>query len=229
MTWTSRLNKIPLFEGLSDAQIAKIEDMGIEEEFQKGDYVFRQGEPAEWLYIILKGKVKLVKHAPTGAATIIEIYSVGDELTAAPILEGKTYPASAKALSDGIVLKISANIFKKMMNEWPQITANLMRTLGIRYRELMDNLSSLAVFKVEGRLCKVMASLAKRYGIMGDKRGVILDLDLTRQDLADITGTTLETTIRTLNKLKNGGLINWEGKRFFIPDLKALDNMSTMM
>jgi CRP/FNR family transcriptional regulator len=72
-----------------------------------------------------------------------------------------------------------------------------------------------------------MANLARRYGIYGDCRGVILDLALTRQDLADITGTTLETTIRTLNRLRNDGLISWEGKRFFIPDIKALEALAS--
>ncbi|MBL6974446.1 MAG: Crp/Fnr family transcriptional regulator [Deltaproteobacteria bacterium] len=225
MTYTDRLHKVSIFEGLTEAQILKIEELAVEEEFAKGDYMFRQGETAEWLYILLKGRVKLIRHAPTGAATIIEIYSVGDELTAAALIEGKPYAASAKSLTDGLAIKVSQSNFKKMLGEWPVIAGNIMREMGSRYRELMENLSSLAVYKVEGRLCKVMANLARRYGIFGDCRGVILDLALTRQDLADITGTTLETTIRTLNRLKGDGLITWEGKRFFIPDVGALEGV----
>jgi CRP/FNR family transcriptional regulator len=208
-----------------DAQLLKVEEMAIEDDFGKGDFLFRQGEPAEWLYVIMKGRVKLVKHASNGAATIIEIYSVGDELTAAALSEGVPYPASARALTDGVVLRLSQHNFRRMLSDWPTISGNLLHELGVRYRELVDNLSSLAVYKVEGRLCKVMANLARRYGICGDRRGVILDLALTRQDLADITGTTLETTIRTLNRLKDTGLIQWEGKRFFIPDVHALDGV----
>lgn len=227
MTNGERLKKVTIFEGLSEAQLLKIEEMSVEAEFNKGEYLFRQDEPAEWLYVLLKGRVKLVRHAPTGAATIIEIYSTGDELTAASLIEGKPYAASAKTLTDGIVLKISAHNFRKMLAEWPVVAGNILREMGQRYRELMENLSSLAVYKVEGRLCKVIANLARRYGIIGDCRGVILDLALTRQDLADITGTTLETTIRTLNRLKGDGLISWEGKRFFIPDVRALENVAT--
>lgn len=228
MTYSGRLHKVPIFEGLTEAQFMKIEEMAVEEEFSRGEYLFRQGESADWLFIILKGRVKLVRHAPTGAATIIEIYSVGDELTAAALMEGRTYPASAKAISDGVVLKISHYNFKKMLSEWPVVAGNIMREMGARYRELVENLSSLAVYNVEGRLCKVMANLAKRFGIVGDCRGVILDLALTRQDLADITGTTLETTIRTLNRLRGNGLINWEGKRFFIPDIRALEGITAI-
>lgn len=226
MTYSGRLHRVALFEGLTEAQMLKLEEMSVEEQFTKGEYLFRQGEPAEWLYVVLKGRVKLVRHAPTGAATIIEIYSVGDELTAAALIEGRTYPASAKTLTDGVVMKISHYNFKKMLAEWPLVAGNMMRELGQRYRELVENLSSLAVYNVEGRLCKVMANLARRYGILGDCRGVILDLALTRQDLADITGTTLETTIRTLNRLRGNGLISWEGKRFFIPDVKALEGVT---
>ncbi len=227
MTSSERLRKVAIFDGLTEAQLLKIEEMAIESEFRKGEYLFRQDEPAEWLYVLLRGRVKLVRHAPTGAATIIEIYSTGDDLTAASLIEGKPYAASAKTLTDGIVLKISAHNFRKMLAEWPVVAGNVMREMGQRYRELMENLSSLAVYKVEGRLCKVIANLARRYGIFGDCRGVILDLALTRQDLADITGTTLETTIRTLNRLKSDGLISWEGKRFFIPDVRALEGVAT--
>lgn len=226
MMCIDRLKKVAIFEGLTEAQLLRIEELSIEEEFGKGEYLFRQDEPAEYLYVLLKGRVKLVRHAPTGAATIIEIYSTGDELTAASVLEGKPYAASAKTLTDGIVLKMSAANLRRIIQEWPVVASNIMRVLGQRYRELMENLSSLAVYKVEGRLCKVMASLARRFGIVGDCRGIILDLSLTRQDLADITGTTLETTIRTLNRLKNDGLITWEGKRFFIPDIHALEQVA---
>lgn len=226
MTCSDRLRKVAIFEGLSEAQLLMIEELSVESVFNKNEYLFRQDEPAEWLFVLLKGRVKLVRHAPNGAATIIEIYSTGDELTAASLLEGKPYAASAKALTDGVALKMSAHNFRKMLAEYPVVAANIMRVLGQRYRELMENLSSLAVYKVEGRLCKVIANLARRYGIVGDCRGIILDLALTRQDLADITGTTLETTIRTLNRLKADGLIFWEGKRFFIPDVKALENIA---
>lgn len=223
MELRERLSKVSIFEGLDEAQYQRIESIAFVDSFDKGEYLFRQDESADWLYIILRGRVKLVRHAPTGAATIIEIYSIGDELTASALIEGRTYPASAKTLTDGMVVKVRDHEFRKMLAEWPVVAGNLMRELGSRYREMLESLSSLAVYNVEGRLCKVMASLARRYGIVGDCRGVILDLALTRQDLADITGTTLETTIRTLNRLKGCGLLTWEGKRFFIPDVKALD------
>jgi CRP/FNR family transcriptional regulator len=71
----------------------------------------------------------------------------------------------------------------------------------------------------------VLADLCRRYGIVGDCRGVILDLGLTRQDLADLTGTTLETGIRGLNRLRGQGLITWEGRRFFVPEVKGLEGV----
>jgi len=81
------------------------------------------------------------------------------------------------------------------------------------------------VLNVEGRLCRALADLCRRYGILGDCRGVILDLALTRQDLADLTGTTLETAIRALNRLRGQGLLSWEGRRFFVPDIRGLDGV----
>ena len=223
VTYAQRLKKVGIFEGLTEAQLLRIEEIAVEQNVAKCDYLFRQGDNPDWLYILLRGKVKLVRQAPTGAATIIEIYSVGDELTAGAVLEGRPYPASARMLTDGVAMRISQHDFRRLLCESPVVCSNIMRELGSRYRELMENLSSLAVYNVEGRLCKVMANLARRFGILGDCRGTILDLALTRQDLADIAGTTLETTIRILNRLRDNGLIQWEGKRFFIPDVRALD------
>lgn len=219
-----RLSRVSIFDELTEIQLAKIAELSVQEKFRKGQYLFRQGDSAQWLYLIMRGRIKLVKHAPTGATTIIEIYSVGDELSSSALIEDGPYPASARALTDGIIVKLSKSVFKKMLHEWPKVSFNVMRELGIKYQDVVNNLSSLAVYKVEGRLCRVISGLTRRYGVYGDCRGVILDISLTRQDLADITGTTLETTIRTLNKLRNAGLITWEGKRFFIPDVKALEN-----
>jgi len=116
--------------------------------------------------------------------------------------------------------------FRRLLGEWPQLAGNLLRLLANRQRDLVEDLSALAVLNVEGRLCRTMADLCRRYGILGDCRGVILDLALTRQDLADLTGTTLETAIRALNRLRGHGLVTWEGRRFFVPDLKALEGVT---
>jgi len=222
----SRLRNAPIFKGLSDRQLLQIIMSGSEQPFLKGDGLFLQGEVSDGLFIVLRGRVKLVRSASNGAAAIIEISGAGDELTAFSCIENRPYSSSAKALTDGSVFRIPGEHFRAMSQEIPALGANILRILGARYHDLLDNFTSLAAYKVEGRLCIVMSQLARRYGILGDTRGVILDLALTRQDLADIAGTTLETTIRTLNRLRQGGLLTWEGKRFFIPDLSALDNLA---
>jgi len=200
--------------------------MGVQETFCKGDCLFVQGDESHSLYVVLRGRVKLVRQASNGSTTIIDIASTGDELTAAALFDCRPYLGSAKALTDGTVFKMSDAQFHALLVEMPVVVSNILRDLGARYHGLVENFTSLAAYKVEGRLCKVMAGLARRYGIEGDSRGVILDLAITRQDLAEIVGTTLETTIRTLNRLRREGAILWEGKRFFIPNIGALESLA---
>lgn len=223
MNSTNRLLKVSILQGLTESQIAAIQEVMVEDSFCRGDYLYSQDQSAEWLYVLVKGWVKMIRQSPSGAATIIEVYSAGDELTASSLIEGRSYVASAQALTDGLVIKVSQDNFKKMIRNWPVLSGNILREMGTKYRKLMENLSSLAVYNVKGRLCKTMLDLSRRYGVYGDSRGVILDLRLTRQDLADISGTTPETTIRALLRLKRERLITWEGRRFFIPDVRALE------
>jgi len=225
MTITQRFHRVFLFEGLTEDQQAYLEEVGTEVVFTRGEDLFRQGDPADALYVVLRGRVKLVRQAPTGASTILDVLSAGDDLDVASVVEGRVYVTSARALSDGSAWRLPTGAFRRLLTEWPPMAGNLLRLMAIRLRGTVENVSALASLNIEGRLCRVMADLCRRYGIVGDCRGVILDLALTRQDLADLTGTTLETAIRGLNRLRGQGLISWEGRRFFVPDVKGLEGV----
>jgi CRP/FNR family transcriptional regulator, nitrogen oxide reductase regulator len=225
MTTSQRFHRVALFEGLSEAQRLHLEDVGAEVAFLRGEDLFRQGDPADALYIVLRGRVKLVRAAPTGASTLLDVLSVGDDLDLASIVEGKSHAATAKTLCDGTAWRLPTAAFRRLLAEWPLLAGNLLKLMATRHREVVEDLSALAVLNVEGRLCRALSDLSRRYGILGDCRGVILDLGLTRQDLADLTGTTLETAIRALNRLKGQGHLTWEGRRFFIPDVRTLETV----
>jgi CRP/FNR family transcriptional regulator len=225
MTINQRFQRVTLFDGLTETQQLQVEDVGSEIAFTRGEDLFRQGDPADALYLVLRGRVKLVRHATTGASTILDVLSAGDDLDIASVIEGRVYATSARALSDGSVWRVPTVAFRRLLAEWPSLAGNLLRLMAIRQRQTVEALSALASLNIEGRLCRVLADLCRRYGIVGDCRGVILDLGLTRQDLADLTGTTLETGIRGLNRLRGQGLITWEGRRFFVPEVKGLEGV----
>jgi len=225
MTINQRFHRVALLEGLSEAQQLHLEDVGSEVAFTRGEDLFRQGDPADALYLVLRGRVKLVRHAPTGASTILDVLSVGDDLDIASVVEGRMFGTSARALSDGMAWRLPTVAFRRLLAEWPPLAGNLLRLMAVRQRQTVESLSALASLNIEGRLCRILSDLCRRYGIVGDCRGVILDLGLTRQDFADLTGTTLETGIRGLNRLRSQGLIQWEGRRLFVPDVKGLEGV----
>ncbi|MBP7125178.1 Crp/Fnr family transcriptional regulator [Myxococcota bacterium] len=224
MNFHQRFTRVALFEGLTDSQRAQLEQMGSEVPFNRGEELFRQADSADALYVILRGRVKMLRSTASGETSLLEILTTGDDLDLAAIVDGKGHTVTAKVLYDGTAFRLPTPAFRRLLCEWPVLAANLLRLLATRQRALLESVTALGTMSVDERMCRALAGLAHRFGILGDCRGVILDLGLTRQDLADLTGSTLETAIRALNRLKDQGLVTWEGRRFFLPDLRSLES-----
>lgn len=220
------LKKVKIFTSLREEDHQKILSRSGIGKYKKGAFVFHEGDESEWLYIILRGKVKIVKHSSSGQETILEVHAVGDTIAEVAVIDGRPYPASAACLGESSLLKISRSQFMDLIGRYPTIAQEIIKGLGKRLRDIVATLSSLAAQPVEKRLARTLLKFTERFGIANGQQ-VILDLSLTRQDLADIIGSTVETVIRTMTKLKNKGIISWEGKRIYIRDIKALSRLAT--
>lgn len=220
------LKRVKIFSSLSEKDLQKILNWSTVEKCKKGIYVFHEGDPSERLYIILKGKVKIVKHSPSGQETILEIHAQGDTIAEVAVIDGRPYPASASCLLDCSLLKIGRSQFMDLIARYPTVAQEIIKGLGKRLRDIVAALSSIAAQPVEKRLARTFLKFSERFGVPSGQL-MILDLSLTRQDLADIIGSTVETVIRTMTKLKKENILTWEGKRIYIKDLKALSKLAS--
>lgn len=219
------LKKTLFFSTIPEATQREIGRLLAEEKIQKEDYVFFEGDLPEWLFIVREGRIKLVKHSDTGKDVILQIFVPGDMFGEVSLFDRKPYAASAQAMENSTVLKLSRKDFLLFFGRHPFIATDLIVELGRQLREAHATIKSLAVDRVEQRIANILLKLANKLGTQ-ERGGIVLNLPLTRQDLADMAGTTVETTIRVMSRFTKSKIIKPVNGKILILDSKMLQNIS---
>jgi CRP/FNR family transcriptional regulator len=215
------LKASPVFAGLSPQEVESLAAAAREERCRARDYVFMEGDPPLWFCLVRTGRVRIVRHSRPGKDVILELLGPGEVFGGVAVFEKRPYPAAAQALEASVVLKIPADTVLPLAERHPSVIRELALTLGRRLRAAHDSVKALAVDPVETRLAAMLLRLAEREGARG-KHGLTLPFHLTRQSLADMTGTTVETTIRIVSRWLKDGLLLDQGGRLVLRDLPAL-------
>jgi CRP/FNR family transcriptional regulator len=218
------LKKIPIFSTLNDEELKEIQSYLIKESFKKKQEIFSEGDPSDWFYILLNGKVKITKMSVDGREIIIELISPPDFFGGFAVLKGFPYPANAVAMEDSSVIKISRHNLLKIIDRFPNVMYDMTANLGDRIREFHDTLKNIALERVESRIAALLLKLADKTGEKKDKT-ILIDMRLTKQDIAEMVGTTVETTIRVMSKFKKSGYITDKDGKVLIKDLEALESI----
>jgi CRP-like cAMP-binding protein len=221
-----QLKQISLFKGLSDAELKELEPYLTTAKVRKKDTIFSEGEPPEWFYLVLSGKVKITKLSHDGKEIILEVISPTDIFGGVAVIKGFPYPANAVAMEESEVLRISRRNLMRLVDRFPNVMYCIALQLGDRMKSSYDSLKNIALERVEARIAALLLKLAGKVGLPS-KDGVVIDMRLTKQDIADMVGTTVETSIRTFSKFKKQGLVTETGGKFVIRDRDALSALSS--
>lgn len=219
------LNVIPFFASLSLRDWEEIEKLIYERHFAKDEFVFLQGAPADTLYIVKSGKVKVLRHSPEGKDIVLRVCSRGKMLGGVGVFDGNGYLASAQTMEPVGTFCISRVDCFKLVNWCPAFAQAVIADLSWRLRGATDLICSLAVDRAEQRIARALLRLAASSGEFTDE-GLMIGMALTRQDVADMTGTTVETAIRTMSKFRRQGLIRVRQRRVLLADLKRLESIA---
>ncbi len=192
------LRRSSIFSSLNDDELGELADLAIEHNFMSTEFIFWDGDAPDWLYIIEEGKVKVVKHSSLGKEFIIAFFDPGEMFGEVAVFENKPYPASAQAVAETKVVGIKRDEFLSFLANRPQVALRIINVLGGRLRDAQSRLRDLAGERVEQRLSSVLLMLTAKLGPT---------LPFTRQELADMAGTTIETAIRVMSQLKDRGII----------------------
>ncbi|HSL51130.1 MAG TPA: Crp/Fnr family transcriptional regulator [Candidatus Deferrimicrobiaceae bacterium] len=215
----------PVFAGIPERDVESLAAVALEEAHRARAYIFMEGDAPRWFYLVRSGHVKIVRHSKTGKDVVLELLGPGEIFGGVAVIEKRAYPASAQATEPTVVLKIPADSMIALAERHPAFIKEMALMIGRRLRAAHDSVASLAVDPVEARLAATLLRLAKREGTRSD-RGVALPFHLTRQSLADMTGTTVETTIRILSRWLREGLLGEDGDRLVLTDWEGLSALA---
>ncbi len=220
------LKKIELFKNLSDEELKELESYLVTTAYKRKENIFFEGSPPEWFYIVSKGKVKITKMSHEGKEIILEIIAPTDIFGGVAVIRGFPYPASAVAMEETEVLKISRKSLMRLVDRFPNLMYCIALQLGDRMKSSYDSLKNIALERVEARIAALLLKLAGKVGVE-TKTGLLIDMRLTKQDVADMVGTTVETSIRTFSRFKKEGLVSDTNGKFVIKDRETLAKLSS--
>jgi len=191
--------------------------------YSRGDRIFREGDPSDAFYTVTGGRVKIFKMLPTGREVILEIFATGDPFGAIAAYEGRPFPASAMALEDTSCLILPRGEFFALLEAHPSFVRGLLVGMTQRLVELTNRLAELSGGRIDARLARLFLKLADSSG-KPDRGGVFIALPLSRQELADLTGTTIETCIRIMSRWGKENVLRTEKDGFLLVDRAALEH-----
>ena len=208
----------PLFGALPERDWSTVANLLGERRYGKDEYIFFEGDPPEALYIVWAGRVKLLRHSREGRDVVLDVMGPNRLLGEMAVFGGAPYDFTAQAMEPTALVTIARQDFLALLRRFPQLSLAVIAELGRRLRSASDLVHSLAVERVERRVARVLLKMADAAGKPTDGGGTLIDVTLTRQDVADMAGTTVETAIRTMSRLRRQGMLDTKRGRVVILD-----------
>ena len=208
------LRHVSVFQNATDKDLDLIAQHAIERSIEEGEFFFFQGDPANYLYVLISGRAKLMQTNPAGQQVNLRTISEWQMFGAlGAVREGATYPASAQALENSTALALKSETMHEIMETRPYLSFDLMKLMTGYIQEMQERYRELATEKVERRIARALLRLAAQ---MGTKIEGGIELTFTRQDLAEMSGTTLYTVSRILSDWERQGLVEAGRERVLI-------------
>lgn len=217
----SGYSKKELLYGLSKEQGDEIVERGTILDLKSGAMLFRQGDPATQSFLVLEGRLKLGKLHEGGKEALIRYIGPGELSAMIAVLQGRKYPVSAKAVGRTRVVGWERGTMTDLMLEYPQLAFNMLRHSLDRLEELQKRYLELHAEQVEQRIARSLLRIMNQSGKRSGEE-IVIDFPISRQELADYTGTTLYTVSRTLSAWEKKGWVKSKREQIIIADPHAL-------
>jgi CRP-like cAMP-binding protein len=218
------LARVPLFRPLSPAELEAVAARFREDRFEHDALIFHEGDPSARFWVVSAGQVKIVKYGEGGKEIVVEVISPGEVFGGATMLIPRQ-PATAVALSDTAALSLPLDDYKRLLHDHPGVAVQVIETLGERMQGFI-RMRAIAGERVERRVAHILLKLANKFGEKTEA-GWLIQAGLTRQDIAELAGTTIETAIRVMSRLSKEGIVKTlRGGYVVILDRRALQDLA---
>ena len=218
--------KAPIFSMLADDQLAEITRLIVRRKFKKGQVFFLEGDVSDKFYIINKGKIKIYKYTKEGKEQILYILSEGDFIGDLSLLKKSRIQFNAEALETVSVCILAKDDFDKRLRENPEIALKILENLHDRLISMENLVQTLSTKDIEARIAGLLLNFSESFGVQQNGERVI-ELALSREEMANYIGVTRETMSRKLTSLQDEGIIDSIGnKKIIIKDMDRLKALS---
>lgn len=208
------LGQIALFAGLSEVQLDSIDKRMVSLSWAEGDRLYGAGESAEHLYVVAAGQVKVFQSARSGQDTIVDILAPGDLFGALSVLGQPIYAETVEALVTTCALRIKTEVFREVLLEHPQVALRVLDDVTAQLAGARSAASLRPAATVAQRVATTLLRLADKFGQQGASGdGTVIQLPLSRADLASMTGSTPESVSRVMSRFRQDGVID-SGRRW---------------
>lgn len=213
----SLVAKLPLFAGLAPAELDAILAEARSIRYPKNSAVFEEGGHAHSFFVLLHGHVRASKMTPAGQQVVVRYVTPGEIFGVALAIGLTKYPATATAVDDSVALAWPSAAWPRLVAQHPALATNTLQTVGSRLQETHTRVVEMSTQQVERRVAHALLRLARQAGRKVEQ-GVEIDFPISRQDIAEMTGTTLHTVSRTLSAWESQGLIESGRQRVVLRD-----------
>ena len=221
------LRRVNVFRDASDEDLKLFVENSVLRSMEEGEFFFFQGDPATYFYVLITGRAKLLQTNPAGQQVNLRTINEWQMFGAlGAVRENAVYPASAQALESSAALAIESNFLKEMMQTRPNLSVNLMQLMTSYIMEMQERYRELATERVERRIALTVLRWAAQVGKRISSEEMIVELPLSRQDMAEACGTTIFTVSRVLADWERRGLVEAGRERVVIRNPHGLVQIS---
>lgn len=200
------LSQVPFFAGLSPDDMTEVNRLFREQGHAAGETVYFAGDPATRLYVVAAGKVKLIRHTLSGQDVVLDILTPGEFFGSVSALGDDEHADTAQAQTTCCVLGITAEDFQAILERYPSVALRVLDAVAARLKAAHESVRQLSAHPVEQRIAATLLKLAEKLG-EEQQAGWLIQVPLSRQDLAEMTGTTPETASRVMSQLRKAGIV----------------------
>lgn len=221
------IGRLPFFKHLPVDAISRINNLFHDVDVSANERIYFEGDEAGHLYLVAMGKVKLVRNTASGREVLLDILHSGEYFGSLTIFGGRIHMETAIAQTDGCILKISAEDFEHILTDHPDVTRRVLEAVSQRLVASQEIVKQLSAYTAEQRVASALLRLA---GKLGEARGqgVLIQLPFSRQDLAAMTGSTIETVSRVMSRFAENGWVKSGRKWVTITEMKRLEELVKM-
>ena len=215
------ISAIPLFNGLPDDQLNAIRRIAIEKQFSKGQAIFSEGDETRGFFVVVTGRIKIYKVSSEGKEQILHIFEAGQSFGEVTVFTGRQLPANAEALAKSRLLFFPTSAFVDLVTDNPSLALNMLAIMSKKLRQFAAQIESLSLKEIPARLASYLIYLAKE-----QQSEEVVNLNISKGQLASLLGTIPETLSRIFAKLSGQQYIRVEGARITLLDCAGLEALA---